>query len=186
MSASAGLAPLPLQPVERRGEPRDDGDVAAGIARARLRACARCSRRSSAIAAWFANRPSRSISRRREAVRCGRSSTWSTPSARSSCEQRHGHDPLRDVARPLGDVLARAAGRSVDVLDHERLAGDEHPAGDARAGRDPRADQPAVAPRRRPPRRRARPPPRRAGRSTSAGRRRSRARPRRSTGAASP
>ena len=41
--------------------------------------------RSSAIAAWFANRPSRSISTSENCERCGRSSTSSTPRARSSC-----------------------------------------------------------------------------------------------------
>ena len=40
--------------------------------------------RSSAIAAWFANSPSSSISWSEKPGRCGRSSTWSTPSARSS------------------------------------------------------------------------------------------------------
>ena len=55
-------------------------------------------------------------------------------------EQRHGHDPLRHVAGLLGDLLRvpRILGQ---ILDHERLAGDERPAGDAGARRDPRADQ---------------------------------------------
>src|SRR4051812_31833034 len=55
-------------------------------------------------------------------------------------QQRDGHDPLRHVAGLLRDLLRmpRILGQ---ILDDERLARDERPAGDAGAGRDPRADQ---------------------------------------------
>ena len=61
--------------------------------------------------------------------------------ARAPRQERHGHDPLRHVAGLLGD-LPRVPRILRQVLDHERLPGDERPAGDAGARRDPRADQP--------------------------------------------
>ena len=55
-------------------------------------------------------------------------------------EKRHRHHRARHVAGPLRDV-AGEAGIVGEVLEHERLPGHEHPAGDPGARRDPRADE---------------------------------------------
>jgi hypothetical protein len=47
-------------------------------------------------------------------------------------QERHRHQPLRHVAGALGR-LAREPRILPDVLDHERLARHQHPAGDPRA-----------------------------------------------------
>jgi hypothetical protein len=55
-------------------------------------------------------------------------------------EERDGHDPARNVARRLGK-LAREARIRGDIVDHERLARDEHPTGEAGARGDSSAHQ---------------------------------------------
>jgi hypothetical protein len=55
-------------------------------------------------------------------------------------EQRDRHQSARDVAGALRG-LAGEAGILADVVDHERLPRHEHPAGDARAGRESLSDQ---------------------------------------------
>ena len=139
--------------------------------------------RSSPIAAWFANMISRSISPSENAPVLGAVEHLQHAEHRVAVRERHRHQALRHVARALGR-LAREARILLEVVDHDRLAGDEHPARDARARGNPHPDQVALAlagdgledelVRRR----------RRAGRSTTPWRRRSPARRRRSTAAA--
>ncbi len=59
-------------------------------------------------------------------------------------QQRDGHQPVRHVAGRLGG-LPREAGVLLQVVDHERLPCDEHPAGDPRAGREAHADDLVLA-----------------------------------------
>ena len=59
-------------------------------------------------------------------------------------EERRGHQPLRDVARALGDV-AREARIVLDVLDDERRSRRENPAGDSRACGKARAEERVLA-----------------------------------------
>ena len=106
----------PRRPGPRRGPSTARARAATACRRSssppRMRATRRAlTRRSSAIAAWWANWPSRSSSARLKPARCGRSSTDSTPRARSSCEQRRGHQALRDVARAPRRRRGRSAGR---------------------------------------------------------------------------
>ena len=148
-------------------------------ARARRAVCSR----SSPIAAWFANMIRRSISPSENARSLRAVEHLEHAEHRVAVRERHRHQALRHVARALGR-LAREARVLLEVVDHDRLAGDEHPARDARARGNPHPDQVALAlardgledelVRRR----------RRAGRSTTPWRRRSPARRRRSTAAA--
>ena len=112
--------------------------------RPRLRARARARRaepsRARAIAAWPAKRPSSSIS-------CSEKRDVLRPVEHLQdaehllvVEQRHGHHPLRHVPGPLGDVAGEAR-ILLDVVEHERRARREHPAGDPGRRRQPRPDE---------------------------------------------
>ena len=83
---------------------------------------------------------SRSISPSENARSLERSSTCSTPSDRVAIRERHRHQALRHVARALGRLPGEAR-ILLEVVDHDRLAGDEHPAGDSRARGNPHPDQ---------------------------------------------
>ena len=100
-------------------------------------ACARRARwsRSSAIAAWFAKRPSRSISASVNADAAAGRAPRARRAPCSSASSGTAISPSRHVARRLGRV-AREARVLRQVVDHERLARHEHPAGDAGAGRE--------------------------------------------------
>ena len=96
------------------------------------------------MAACAANSPSRSISAMPKRVPSGGSSTERTPSAVSSCRSGTAIIAFGHVARLLGRV-AREPWVVGEVVDRERLPRDEHPAGDARARRQPHADELAFA-----------------------------------------
>ena len=59
-------------------------------------------------------------------------------------QERDCHQALRDIAGRLGH-LASETRILLELLDHERLARNEYPAGDAAARREPDADQVARA-----------------------------------------
>ena len=180
MSASAGLAPLPLEPVERGGEPRGGRYVRLGSLEDALgRPCAQQEvERDRGLVGEHSQQIHLPEAERRLAVE-----HLQHPERALLVQDGNGHQPLRNVARPLGHV-ARVPRVALDVLDHDRLPGRQHPAGDPLAGRHAHPEQLRGPPRARPPRPPARPSPRRAARSRSPWRRRSPARPGRSTGGA--
>ncbi len=69
-----------------------------------------------------------------------RSSTWSTPSARSSWSSGTAISARGHVTGLLGDV-SRKPRVVAEILEHEGLAGHEDPAGDPGARRNPRPDE---------------------------------------------
>ena len=159
-----GSAPVLVALLEQRRDPRQRLRARRRPRAPRGRGGARCSR-STAIAAWLPNRPSRSISAR---VNCDCSADRAPRGRRALCssrEQRDRHQALRHEARRLGR-LAREARVRRQVLDHDRLrVTSTQPATPVSAGKRLPIKRPRL-PRRRPPRTRARRSPRRAGRRT--------------------
>ena len=146
-------------PRSVRRRPRRPSPVSA-TERARRAVCSR----SRPIAAWLREED-------QEVDLADRSDATSRPiedledtERRLAVHERHGHEGLWHVARPLG-CLAGEPRVLLEVVDHDRLPRDEHPAGDAGARREAasRRGRPRPLPRR--PRRRARRSPSRAGRS---------------------
>ncbi len=144
--SGAGSRPRAARPRERRRRSRDARrpELSASVAEEHVRPPRALSRRSTAIAAWFANRPRSSISCRLKSVCSGRSRTESTPSAPSSCRSGAAISPLGTYPVSLGDV-AREPWIVPDVLDDERRPSREHPAGDARPSGEARPEQRVLA-----------------------------------------
>ena len=105
----AAVAPLRACPARLRRAVRRSGR-APRPRRLRSSSTVRAARafcsRSSAIAASFANRPSSSISASENAACCGRSSTSSTPSVRSSCSSGTAIRPFG--TKPVDSAASRA------------------------------------------------------------------------------
>ena len=95
------------------------------------------------MAAWLANSPSRS---RSAGVirRGGRVEHLNHAHRLLTVHQRRRHDRAGDIAGTLGDVPGKPR-VGLGVLDHDRLAGDQHPAGQPAAGREAGAHQRLLA-----------------------------------------
>ena len=102
------------------------------------------SSRSTAIAAWLAKRPEELHLLEAEERLLGPVEHREHAERALLVQKRSGHEPLRDVARVLGDVV-REARIVLDVLDDERRSRREDPAGDPRAGGEARAEERVLA-----------------------------------------